>query len=136
MAITTDTRLADDWNTAPAMAAHTRTRAMPRPTCQGRRWVVPADSRSPRRWSRWRAKADRVGAGDWRGHGSSRSQLLTDSIWATRNEEVPTVVRLGKEPADPVGPAQRTVHVTVAVIGKAASFGLPFGVGWPAEVSV
>src|ERR1700679_2671657 len=64
VAITTDTRLADDWNTAPAMAAQTRTRAIPRPTCQGRRWVVPADSRSPPRVSVMGGdeKADRVGA--------------------------------------------------------------------------
>ena len=32
------TRLAEDWKTAPATAAHTRTRATPRPICQGRRW--------------------------------------------------------------------------------------------------
>jgi hypothetical protein len=62
--------------------------------------------------------------------------LLTDSIWATRNEEVPTVVKLGNTPAEPFGPAQATVHVTVAVTVKAASFGLPSALGWPAEVVV
>jgi len=62
--------------------------------------------------------------------------LLTDSIWATFNEVDAWMVRLGNEPADPAGPDQTTVHVTVAVIGKAASFGLPSGVDWPAEVAV
>ena len=33
-----DTFLADDWNTAPATAAQTSTRATPRPICHGRRW--------------------------------------------------------------------------------------------------
>jgi hypothetical protein len=62
--------------------------------------------------------------------------LFTDSIWATFKEVDASVVRLGSAPADPSGPDQATVHVTVAVTGKAASFGLPSGVGWPAEVVV
>ena len=37
-ATTIGTRLAEDSNSDPATAAHTRTRAMPRPICQGRRW--------------------------------------------------------------------------------------------------
>ena len=37
VATTTFTRLAEDWNSAPATAAHTSTRAMPRPICHGRR---------------------------------------------------------------------------------------------------
>ena len=45
------TRLDEDWNSAPATAAHTRTRAMPRPICQGRRWWVPLTRRSPLRCS-------------------------------------------------------------------------------------
>ena len=44
------------------------------------------------------------------------------------------MVRLGSAPADPSGPDQATVHVTVAVTVKAASLGLPSGVGWSAEV--
>ena len=80
------------------------------------------------------AKADRVGAVV--AIGTPVLQLFTDSIWATFNEDVPWVVRLGSAPADPLGPAQATLQVTVAVIGKAASFGLPSGEGWPAEVVV
>jgi hypothetical protein len=49
---------------------------------------------------------------------------------------IPWVVRLGKAPAEPFGPDQATVQVMVAVIGKAASFGLPSDEGWPAEVVV
>ena len=66
VATTTDTRLAEDWNTAPATAAQTSTRAIPRPICQGRRWWVPADSRSPPRVSTMGgdAKVGRVGAVD------------------------------------------------------------------------
>ena len=61
-------------------------------------------------------------------------QLFTDSIWATLREVTPRVVRLDRAPAEPLGPAQATVQVMVAVIGKAASFGLPSGEGCPAEL--
>ena len=136
-ATTMVTRLAEDWKSAPATAAHTRTRAIPRPICQGRRWWVPVTRRSPFRlsFSGGDTKAGRVGAVVVT-IGSPVLQLFTDSIWATLSEDVPWVVRLGRAPPDPSGPAQATVQVTVAVTGKAASLGLPSGEGWPAEVSV
>ena len=129
--------LADDWNSAPATAAHTSTRATPRPICQGRRWWVGGRDRSPPAGSRpsgGDAKAGRVGAVVMAME-TPVPQLLTDSIWATLSEVDAWVVRLGNAPAEPSGPAQATVHVMVAVIGKAASLGLPSGEGWPAEVA-
>ena len=44
-------------------------------------------------------------------------------------------MRLGSAPADPSGPDHATVHVTVAVTVKAASLGLPSGLGWFADVT-
>ena len=131
------TFLADDWKTAPATAAHTSTRATPSPICHGRRWWVVDEIRSPPdRLSPVGGgvvKVERVGA-VVTAMETPVPQLLTDSIWATSREVAPRVVRLGRAPADPSGPAQVTVQVMVAVMGKAASFGLPSGEGWPAEV--
>ena len=70
-----------------------------------------------------------TGGGGGDGHGTPVLQLFTDSIWATSREVAPWVVRLGEHPAEPLGPVQATLQVMVAVIGKAASFGLPSGEG-------
>ncbi len=98
---------------------------MPRPICQGRRWWVPVTRRRPLRCSTsgGDTKAGRAGAVVVT-IGSPVLQLFTDSIWATFSEDVPSVVRLGSAPAEPSGPAQATVHVTVAVIGKGGVVGI------------